>query len=79
MRKMLMAMVVGGVAVLGVGAKAAEPIPAPATPQVQVVDWDGWHHQDGWRRHEAREHWRQHEHWARWHHWREGREGYYGW
>lgn len=61
MRKTLMATIVGGAALLGLGATAAPlagPVPMLAPPQVQAVDWHDWHHR-GWRhRHEA---------WRRWH------------
>lgn len=75
MRKILMAMVVSGAALLGVGAHAAEPIPALTVPHVQAVDWDGWHH-DGWRRREEWRRWHRHEQWARRHHWHDGWNGY---
>ncbi len=74
--KFLMAVVVSGAALLGAGAMAAPlsgplvtPTPAPASPQVQLVDWGYWHHPHWWHRHEARRDWHRHERWARWHYW----------
>lgn len=58
MRKMMMAMAVGGAALLGVGAKAAPlsaQIPVLAAPHVQPVEWGYWRggegREHGWRGH----------------------------
>ncbi len=84
MRKILAGVIVGGVALLGVGAKAAPlPLlpqpPVLAAPHVQAVDWDGWRGRE-WRRHEAWERERRREEWERWHRWHDARERalYYG-
>ena len=73
LNKTLMAVIVGGGALLGVGATAAPltaPIPTLAPAQVQAVDWHDWHHYRGWWRHD-------HEARHRWHRWHDyGR--YYG-
>lgn len=83
MRKIMMAMVVSGAALVGAGAKAAPmagPVPLLAAPHVQTVEWGGWGGREHeWREREWRERERRHEAWER-HRWHEGRERarYYG-